>query len=339
MEVSGDARWFDGQACALVACGGCLETGCAAVAIATNERLRRRLGKQQDGEPRVRWAANGRQALHRCCWDWLQTLVGGGRRRGCRLEARMVREARNSAEFYDSHADVQAAARKVARLLLGRSNDAAGANEGGCEVTRRQLVVFTGAGVSEAAGIPTYRGTAGIDTKEELSHGEGIVGEGNQGGDGEDDDGGTDYTVLEPTLTHRAVAELEISGFVRFVVSQNCDNLHRKAGTSNGRLTEVHGNVFVEYCELCCREYTREYEVDTFSTDCHQEPWYVECQDCSWNHYTGRLCSDSKCRGRLRDTVESAVTPTLQYPLPAFTCTTACESSPPAPLPSHAADF
>jgi NAD-dependent SIR2 family protein deacetylase len=41
------------------------------------------------------------------------------------------------------------------------------------------------------------------------------------------------------------------------VITQNCDGLHRKAGTSNKILFELHGNVFVEYCEKCEVSYNR----------------------------------------------------------------------------------
>lgn len=279
-------RWFDGKACALVGCGrgGALSGGCAAVAIATDERLRRRLvGKKGGGAaPLVKWVANGRQALHRECWDLLQNSVRRGS--GRTVEAAMVSEAQDTAEYFDSDAAVRAAAGRVCALLrAGRD---------------RPLAVFTGAGVSETAGIPTYRGTAGIDTKAALSHGEEARAE-----EEEEEDEGTDYAALQPTPTHRAIAQLEAKKLVRYVVSQNCDNLHRKGGTCKERLTEVHGNVFVEYCELCGTEYTRSYAVDAFSTDCHQEAWFVECPDCKWNHFTGRKCSKTGCKGRLRDTI------------------------------------
>ena len=35
------------------------------------------------------------------------------------------------------------------------------------------------------------------------------------------------------------------------VATQNCDNLHAKAGTARDKLCRLHGCVFVEYCEDC----------------------------------------------------------------------------------------
>jgi len=136
-----------------------------------------------------------------------------------------------------------------------------------------------------------YRGTAGIDTAEELHH------------DSGSEDEAMDYTKLEPTATHCTIARLEEEGVVSFVATQNCDNLHAKGGTSRACISELHGNVFIEYCELCDTEYERDYEVDAYSTDCHGESWYVKCEDCGWNHFTGRTCSRKGCKGRLRDTI------------------------------------
>lgn len=44
---------------------------------------------------------------------------------------------------------------------------------------------------------------------------------------------------------------------MKAVITQNCDGLHGKAGTSDDILYELHGNVFVEYCEKCEKSYKR----------------------------------------------------------------------------------
>lgn len=35
----------------------------------------------------------------------------------------------------------------------------------------------------------------------------------------------------------------------------------------------------------------------------YNEAWFEKCQSCGWGHYTGRLCSSKRCRGKLRDTI------------------------------------
>ena len=158
------------------------------------------------------------------------------------------------------------------------------------------VVAFTGAGISATAGIPTYRGTNGLDTKQELKHS--VTNE-----DSVEENEETPYTQLVPTLTHGALAKLEQMKWLSHIASQNCDNLHRKAGTSPECLSELHGNIFIEYCSKCKTEYERDYEVDAYSTDCHKEPYYKKCRHCGFGHYTGRYCAVPGCRGKLRDTI------------------------------------
>jgi NAD-dependent SIR2 family protein deacetylase len=85
-----------------------------------------------------------------------------------------------------------------------------------------------------AAGIPTYRGTSGIDTKADMKHKD----------ENEDEDESDDciYTKLKPTLTHRSLASLGQSGWLSYTVTQNCDDLHAKGGADRSKLTELHGN-------------------------------------------------------------------------------------------------
>src|SRR5262249_58338657 len=55
----------------------------------------------------------------------------------------------------------------------------------------------------------------------------------------------------EPNAGHRALVDLERTGRLRMVITQNIDGLHRKAGTDPGRLAEVHGNVREVHCVVC----------------------------------------------------------------------------------------
>lgn len=80
----------------------------------------------------------------------------------------------------------------------------------------KHFIAFTGAGVSTSAGIPDFRGPQGAWTlraqgKEVLFKGE---------------------TTLQaiPTPTHMALVELQQRGILKYLVSQNCDGLHRRSG-------------------------------------------------------------------------------------------------------------
>ena len=176
-------------------------------------------------------------------------------------------------------------------------------------------VVFTGAGISASAGIATYRGREGIDV---VAHLGGILDVDKQpSNEGkpktakkrkqvESDpsiEASKDYLELHPTLSHQLINRWTADSLVHYVITQNCDDLHGRSGVPADRLSELHGNVFIEVCELCATEHRRPYCVDLFSTDCRNEPWYVRCQACRLNHFTGRTCGVARCRGRLRDTI------------------------------------
>jgi NAD-dependent deacetylase len=53
----------------------------------------------------------------------------------------------------------------------------------------------------------------------------------------------------EPNPGHIAMVGLERAGRLAHIITQNIDNLHRRAGTSG--LTEIHGNRFLARCMNC----------------------------------------------------------------------------------------
>lgn len=58
----------------------------------------------------------------------------------------------------------------------------------------------------------------------------------------------------QPNITHRVLAELEARGSLKSVITQNIDDLHRKAGSK--RVLEVHGNYTRGLCIGCKKVYT-----------------------------------------------------------------------------------
>jgi NAD-dependent deacetylase len=56
-----------------------------------------------------------------------------------------------------------------------------------------------------------------------------------------------------PNAAHEALAELERSGLVEGVITQNIDRLHGKAGSAN--VVEVHGSIETSSCRACAASY------------------------------------------------------------------------------------
>ena len=55
----------------------------------------------------------------------------------------------------------------------------------------------------------------------------------------------------EPNAGHRALVELERSGRLDTLVTQNIDGLHQKAGTDPARVVEIHGTTRDVMCLTC----------------------------------------------------------------------------------------
>ncbi|KAI0414687.1 NAD-dependent deacetylase sirtuin-7 [Xylaria grammica] len=106
-----------------------------------------------------------------------------------------------------------------------------------------------------------------------------------------------------PTPTHMALVELQNRGILKYLISQNCDGLHRRSGISPDTISELHGNSNREYCQDCGKEYIRDFRaVSTYEKSIH-------------DHRTGRNCVI--CGGALLDTIinfgESLFEEPLQY--------------------------
>jgi NAD-dependent SIR2 family protein deacetylase len=99
----------------------------------------------------------------------------------------------------------------------------------------RYLVVFTGAGISTESGLPDFRGPDGIWTRQE----KGLPPKTRA------------FTSVEPNAGHRAIVELQSLGKLKFLISQNVDNLHLRSGIRPELLAELHGNVAKLRCQRC----------------------------------------------------------------------------------------
>lgn len=61
------------------------------------------------------------------------------------------------------------------------------------------------------------------------------------------------FTEAKPTKTHIILKKLVEVKKVHYVVSQNIDGLHLKSGLPREYLAELHGNMFIDECNVCKR--------------------------------------------------------------------------------------
>ena len=137
----------------------------------------------------------------------------------------------------------------------------------------KNIIAFTGAGISTESGIPDFRSSSGLYSSGPFS-------------------GFAPEDILtrrmmrtkpnlvlsfykerlmrmvdkEPNRAHYALKKLEDMGKLNFIITQNIDNLHRKAGSKN--VLEIHGNGTRFLCSINCGErYTYEEFIDRIEKD------------------------------------------------------------------------
>lgn len=127
------------------------------------------------------------------------------------------------------------------------------------------VVFFGGAGVSTESGVPDFRSVDGLYHQHYSEPPETILSH--------------SYFVrkpegfyrfyrdkmlpleAQPNDAHKKLAELERSGKLKAVITQNIDGLHQKAGSKE--VLELHGSVLRNYCESCGKFYGPEAIVNS----------------------------------------------------------------------------
>jgi len=117
----------------------------------------------------------------------------------------------------------------------------------------RRMLVFTGAGISTASGIPDFRGPNGIWRHRRPVFFEQFLNSEAARIEYWDYklESWTIHAHARPNPVHHAIAKLEAARKVLAVVTQNIDGLHRRAGTSSDRLIELHGTDEIVRCLQC----------------------------------------------------------------------------------------
>ena len=124
-----------------------------------------------------------------------------------------------------------------------------------------RIAVLTGAGVSTLSGIPDFRSSGGLYSKEfgnmsveeilEIgffrSHPDVFYSWARENW--------YQMDSFEPNIIHRTLAEMEKRGKLsEGIFTQNIDNLHQRAGSR--KVYELHGSVRFGYCMNCHKQYS-----------------------------------------------------------------------------------
>jgi NAD-dependent deacetylase len=118
----------------------------------------------------------------------------------------------------------------------------------------RNIVVLTGAGISQSAGLPTYRGPGGLWSDPELAELADARALTERRGAACDMFWRFREAIarVEPSPAHHALAAFEarLPPGARFlIITQNVDGLHQRAGSRS--VCEYHGSLASWRCEIC----------------------------------------------------------------------------------------
>ncbi len=124
----------------------------------------------------------------------------------------------------------------------------------------KYCVVLTGAGVSTESGIPDFRSPdTGLWTKvDPMAALSNTTFRTDPVGFYQFIEDMMDvFFKAEPNECHKAIAELEGLGYIKTVITQNIDGLHRRAGSQN--MLEVHGNTEGGKCIRCDKTFSMDH--------------------------------------------------------------------------------
>ncbi len=83
------------------------------------------------------------------------------------------------------------------------------------------------------------------------------------------------YKDAKPNAAHYALAQLERTGKLKAIITQNIDGLHQLSGSKN--VLELHGSVHKNYCMKCKKYYSfsknylviRPFDIVTIVKNCN----------------------------------------------------------------------
>jgi NAD-dependent deacetylase len=152
----------------------------------------------------------------------------------------------------------------------------------------RQVVFFTGAGISTESGVPDFRSPGGVWTRYQPVYFQDFL----SSAEARDrhwrlkKETHELYKSVKPNLGHISIAEFEKRGRLLGLITQNIDGLHGMAGVSADKIVELHGTDRVIGCLGCGERF-------------EPEPIYASLSD----QFVAPTCD--KCGGYLKSATVS----------------------------------
>ena len=142
----------------------------------------------------------------------------------------------------------------------------------------KNIVIFTGAGISTESGIPDFRGPQGVwKTNTPIYFQDFIGSEEVRKESWKRKFTGQDIIKkAKPNIGHLAVAEIINTHQSAYLITQNVDNLHQDAGVPDDKITEIHGNASYASCLDCGIR----YELKTIKKDFLANKIAPYCDSC-----------------------------------------------------------
>jgi NAD-dependent deacetylase len=138
----------------------------------------------------------------------------------------------------------------------------------------RNIVPFTGAGISTECGIPDFRTPGGIWSKNEPIYFDDFI----ASREAREESWRRRFAMDEyfikarPGRGHRALASLYAAGKVPGLITQNIDNLHQASGIAAADIVELHGNTTYATCLGCARRYELQWVKDKYAAGANCAP-------------------------------------------------------------------
>ena len=127
-----------------------------------------------------------------------------------------------------------------------------------------RVLIITGAGVSAESGIPTFRGADGywrnldptkLATPEAFAHDPNLVWDWYR-------ERRRRIRTAQPNPAHHAIAKLAERADEFLLVTQNVDDLHRRAGLPLEKMVQIHGDIFITHCSRCAFRRQEDQQLD-----------------------------------------------------------------------------